>query len=123
VASRPGKVESRRGARWVETRVSGRVLAEHIKQMVAGYVEHGAGALWLVDASETESYDPAAIREAVDSFARLGNDHGLERLVPLITQSGVRMGASVVAMSLRAAGARVQVDVVGERAAWEKKGR
>lgn len=118
---RVGAVTSRRGARWVETRVEGHVLAEHIVDMAAGFVREGAGALWMVDASATDSYDAAAIREAIESFSRLGRENGLRRLVALITRPAVRMGASVVAMSLRATGTLVQVEVVAEPSAFTRR--
>ena len=107
----------------METRVVGHVLVEHIHEMTAGYLKNGAGTIWLVDASETDSYDAGAIRAAIDDFGALGREHGLVRLVALITQPGVRMGASVVAMSLRAVGARLSIDVVGDRESWVRAGQ
>jgi len=112
---RTALVESRRGRRWVETRVVGHVEPVHIQAMASGFTSNGAGEVWVVDASETRSYDAGSIRAAVDAFATLSREHGLTRLVAYITQPAVRMGAVTVAMSLRVFGARLKIDVVGTR--------
>lgn len=116
------RVQTRRGAQWVETRLFGRVLAEDIVAMADEFVARGAGTVWLVDATAAESYDPAAIRDAVEAFSRLSREHGLERLVAWIARPSVRMGASVVAMSLRAIGARMQIVIVEDADGFARAG-
>lgn len=100
----------------VETEVSGRVTAEMISQMAEGYQRHGGRSVWIIAAEGTRSYAPEAVERAVSLFSRLHKDHGLDLIVAIITVPLVRMGASVVAASLRSLGSALTIRVVGSRA-------
>ena len=106
----------------METVLSGHVLPETILEMVTGFVRNGGGEVWLIDASGVLSYDARSIRVAIDAFTRLGRENGLRRLAAYVKQPAVRMGAITVAMSLRAMGALVQIDVIGDRDELERLG-
>src|SRR5260370_11708945 len=106
----PG-VESMRLGTFVETRVSGRVTGDMLRQMIADYERLGVGPIWSIRAEAVGTYTPDAMQEAIRGFTRLARERGLRRIVALLTSATVRMGASVVAMSLRAAGSRLEVRV------------
>ncbi len=112
-----GSVRSKRTASWVETTIEGRATATEIRAMVADYSRLGGGSTWVIDAASTTSYSADAIQAAVDLFAALAKQRGLTRIVALIERPTVRMGASVVSMSLRTIGSPLAIDVVEDRAA------
>lgn len=115
MAGTTGEVRSRRRMGWVESTVAGRATGGEIEQMVADYRRLGQGTTWVIDASETTSYSPDAVQTAIERFGELARAHGLTRIVALITRPTVRMGASVVSMSLRAVGSSLVIDVVESR--------
>ncbi len=61
--------------------------------------------------------DEATIHE----FGRLVRQHKLERLIAVILAPTVRMGASVVAMSMRVAGSPLDIVIVATRAEADEK--
>lgn len=107
-------VTSRRVSGIVETEVRGRVTGETLKQMIAGYESLGAGPVWSIRAGEVSSYTADAMQEAITGFARLFRQTELRRIVALLGSPTVRMGASVVAMSLRATGSAVEIRIVAD---------
>jgi hypothetical protein len=92
-----------------------------IRAMVADYERCGGGLKWLVDASAVKAYRAAAIPVAADEFGRLARQYGLATLIAIITAPTVRMGASVVAMSLRAVGSPLEIVIVATRAEAEER--
>jgi hypothetical protein len=106
------RVNSTRVGKYVETRASGRATGEMIKQMIADYERLGAGTVWTIAAEGVDSYTSEAMQEAIRGFARLSKERGLKRLVAVLAAPSVRMGASVVSMSLRAAGSPLELCIV-----------
>jgi hypothetical protein len=111
-----GTTTSRRGSHGVETVVAGRATGETIRQMVDDFVRFGGGETWLIDAGDTTSYSAEAVERAVHLFGDLSRDEGLTQIVAYIEKPTVRMGAAVVSMSLRAAGSRLQIEIVDQGA-------
>jgi hypothetical protein len=95
----------------VETTITGRVDAAAIRTMAADYRRLGCSETWYIDASATRSYAPAAIAEAVKLFGALTIE-GLRKIVSLISNPLVRMGAHTVGMSLAASGSKLSIVVV-----------
>jgi hypothetical protein len=98
----------------VETHAAGRLSVELVDQMVADYrrMARTQGAPWLLRAEGATSIAPEAVSRAVLGLTELGRDRALRRVVAVITVASVKMSASVLAMSLRAAGCPVEVVVV-----------
>jgi hypothetical protein len=105
-------VTSRYNGRLVETSVAGRVTGSMMRTMITDYRRLGAGPVWLIRAEGATSYTPEAMTEATTKFPELFKRGGLLRIIAVITAPTVRMGAQVVAMSLRAAGSPIDVRVV-----------
>lgn len=110
-------VTSRYNGKLVETTVAGRVTASMIVTMVTDYRRLGAGAVWLIRAEGATAYTAEAMNEAITRFPELFKRGGLVRIVAVIVAPTVRMGAQVVAMSLRAAKSPIQIHVVSDVAA------
>ncbi len=106
------EVSSARPGAHVETSVSGHVAGQWIVRMADDYERLGGGPVWLIRGERATSYSADAIREAVRTFGRLARDRGLRRIVAVLASSTIRMGASVVAMSLRAASSTLEICVV-----------
>jgi len=118
MATASGKsVSSRGGGNHVETQVAGRVVGSTIREMIADYERLGGGPVWLIRAEGATAYTTEAVNEAVGGFGRLFKERNLRRIIAVIVKPTVRMGASIVAMSLRAAGSPVDIHVVGDAAA------
>lgn len=111
IASSPS-VASQFTGKHVETEVAGRVVGSTIRAMIADYERLGGGAVWLIRAEGATGYTAEAINEAVGGFGRLFKQGNLRRIVAVIVKPTVRMGASVVAMTLRSAGSPVDIAVV-----------
>jgi hypothetical protein len=96
-----------------------RVRADDIDKMADEYLRKrmasGDDGVWLIDALGAQGYDAAAISRSIDRFGNLARHHGLKLIVAIIAAPLVRMGASVVSASLRAAKAGVSVTVIGSR--------
>jgi hypothetical protein len=105
----------RTGARTIETTFSGRVTADMIVHAAAGYRELGGRSVWVIAAEETKSYAPEAVERAVTEFRELNTKHGMDLIIAIITAPLVRMGASVVAATLRSVGSPLVIRVVGSR--------
>lgn len=103
----------------IETDVAGRVTADMIGAMASDYRELGGRSTWLIAADRATSYAPEAIQRAVDDFAKLQREHGLERIVAIIGSPLVRMGATIVSASLRSIGSPLEIHVVADRASAE----
>lgn len=58
---------------------------------------------------------PEAVERAVTEFRELNTKHGMQLIVAIITAPLVRMGASVVAASLRSVGSPLVIRVIGSR--------
>jgi len=110
-------VTSRYNGKLVETTVAGRVTASMIVTMVTDYRRLGAGSVWLIRAEGATAYTADAMNEAIARFPELFKRGGLVRIVAVIVAPTVRMGAQVVAMSLRAAKSPIQIHVVSDVAA------
>ena len=100
------RVTSRWTGKLVETTVAGRVTGSMIQTMTTDYRRLGAGPVWLIRAEGATGYTPEGINAAIAGFPELFKRGGLLRIVAVITAATVRMGAQVVAMSLRATAAR-----------------
>lgn len=105
-------MSSRFTGKHVETQIAGRVVGSTIRAMVADYERLGGGAVWLIRAEAATGYTAEAINEAIGGFGKLFKQGDLRRIVAVIVTPTVRMGANVVAMSLRAAGSPVDIAVV-----------
>lgn len=112
-------VVTRRAGASIETTFAGRVTGSMIEEACAGYRREGGAAPWLLDASATQSYAPEAVERAVAQFNELHAKHGLHRIVAVVVAPLVRMGASIVAATLRTMGSPLTIDVVDSRQAGE----
>ncbi len=86
-----------------------------IRMMVDDYKRCGGGPIWMVEASALKAYRADAVTAAATEFAALVRHHGLTQLVAVIVAPTVRMAASVVALTMRAAGAPLDIGVVRTR--------
>ena len=114
-------VSSRFNGKLVETALAGRVTASMIKTMITDYRRLGAGPVWLIRAEGATAYTAEAMNEAIQGFPELFKRGGLLRIVAVIVTPTVRMGAQVVAMSLRAAGSPIDLQVVPDVSAATSK--
>lgn len=105
-------VTSRYNGRLVETTIAGRVTGSMIQTMVTDYRRLGAGAVWVIRAEGATAYTAEAMNDAIEKFPELFKRGGLLRIVAVIVAPTVRMGAQVVAMSLRAAGSPIDIRVI-----------
>lgn len=97
----------------VESTLAGRAVGQTIADLTASFVKANRGRpVWLIRAEETTSYAPDAVTQAVTSFGDLHTKHGLRKIIAVIKMPTVRMGASIVSMSLRAAGSSLEIVVV-----------
>jgi hypothetical protein len=113
-------VWSRRRTWGVDTTMSVKAADEAtVREMVLGFETSGGKSLWLVDATVVKSYRAGAITVAASEFGRLMRERGLVKLVAVIQAATVRMAASVVAMTMRAAGAPLDITIVSTRAEAE----
>lgn len=113
-------MQSSKRAWGVETVMLARVAdVATIHEMVADFRRCGGGAIWLVDAAKVEAYRADAIPAAASEFARLVREERLTKLIAVIVAPTVRMGASVVAMTMRAVGSPLDIVVVATRAEAE----
>ena len=109
-------VTSRFNGQLVETTVAGRVTGPMIVTMITDYRRLGAGPAWLIRAENATAYTADAMNEAIKGFPELFKRGGLLRIVAVIIAPTVRMGAQVVAMSLRAAKSPIDIQVVSSLA-------
>lgn len=105
-------VTSRHNGKLVETTIAGRVTDSMIRTMITDYRRLGAGSVWLIRGEGATSYTAAAMNEAIEKFPELFKRGGLLRIVAVIVAPTVRMGAQVVAMSLRAAKSPIDIHVI-----------
>ena len=109
---RQASVASHFNGKLVETEIAGRVTGPMIHTAITDYRRLGGGNVWLIRAESATSYTPEAMNEAIKGFPELFKRGGLVRIVAVIVTPTVRMGAEVVAMSLRAAGSKIDIQVV-----------
>ena len=105
-------VTSRHNGTLVETTLAGRVSGAMIHTIITDYRRLGAGPVWLIRAEGATAYTAEAMNEAINGFPELFKRGGLLRIVAVIVAPTVRMGAQVVAMSLRAAGSPIDINVI-----------
>lgn len=117
MSARPNTRRIRAGL--IETELGGRVGADMIVAMAADYRKLGGRSTWLVDAAGATAYASDAISRAVDEFAKLQREAGLDRIVAIVEKPLVRMGATVVAASLRTLGSPLEIRVVADRKSAE----
>lgn len=99
----------------IETDLAGRITTEAITTMVDDYRKLGGRSVWVIAAAGATSYAPDAIQLAVDEFAALQREHGLQRIVAIIEKPLVRMSATIVSASLRSIGSPLELRVVADR--------
>jgi hypothetical protein len=107
-------VSSHFNGKLVETAIAGRVTGPMINTMITDYRRLGGGTVWLIRAESATAYTAEAMNEAIKGFPELFKRGGLLRIVAVIVTPTVRMGAQVVAMSLRAAGSPIDIHVVND---------
>ena len=112
-------VTSRFNGKLVETTIAGRVTDTMIRTMITDYRRLGAGAVWLIRGEGASSYTAEAMNEAIQGFPELFKRGGLVRIVAVIVAPTVRMGAQVVAMSLRTAKSPIDIHVISDVAEAE----
>jgi hypothetical protein len=107
-------VSSRFNGKLVETEIAGRVTGAMIHTMITDYRRLGGGTVWLIRGEAATAYTAEAMNEAIKGFPELFKRGGLLRIVAVIVAPTVRMGAQVVAMSLRTAGSPIDIKVVSD---------
>jgi hypothetical protein len=100
----------------IESDITGRVTAEVITAIAGDYRKLGGKSIWVLAAAGATSYSHEAIQLAVDEFAALQREHGLQRIVAIIEKPLVRMSATIVSASLRSLGSPLEIRVVADRA-------
>lgn len=93
----------------IESVTPARISAEAMQAAIAEVEKLGAGPIWLIDSTTTESFETSCVKLVAAALPLL-EKKGLRRIVAILKTPGMRMAARAVAVA-----SRVEIKVVESR--------